>query len=42
MFTKSVFGDIFVGVQWIGAFIVIMRALGFVLNCLHGILQMVE
>ncbi len=37
MFTKSMFGDIFVGVQWISAFIVIMGAMGFVLNHLHGI-----
>jgi hypothetical protein len=47
MFTKYVFGDIFVGVQWISAIIVIMRAMGFVLiacmvlmNLKH--LQMVE
>ncbi len=31
MFAKSVFGDIFVGVQWIGEFIIRMRAMGFLL-----------
>jgi hypothetical protein len=32
----SAFCDIFVGVQSICAFIVIMKTIGFVLDCLHG------